>query len=100
MYGYVKLITYFSVTISEVLEYKPSSISFTLSCKKMTQWLDGMNEEIKSLHLNNTRALVHKLGGSRLVSYKCIFKQKYDNPETSQQRLKARLVARVFIERE
>jgi len=41
-----------------------------------TQWLNAMNEEMKSLHLNNTWTLVCRLEGSMLVSCKWIFQTK------------------------
>jgi len=37
-----------------VLDDEPSSVSSTLASKERIEWLDAMNEEIKSLHLNNT----------------------------------------------
>jgi len=53
-YGYAKLIAYSLLVASQVLKDEPSSASSALASKTKTQWLDTMNEEMKSLHLNNT----------------------------------------------
>lgn len=44
---------YSLVATIEVLKDEPSSVSFTITCKERTKWLDEMNEEMKSLLLNN-----------------------------------------------
>jgi len=57
-----------------------------------------MNEEMKSLHLNNTWTLVCRLEGSMLVYCKWSFKRKVGAPRIDQHRFKAKLVARCFTE--
>lgn len=57
-YDYAKLIAYYLVAASEVIEDEPSSVSSTLASKEKTQWLNVMNEEMKSHHLHNTWTLV------------------------------------------
>jgi len=49
-YGYVELIAYSLVVASEMLDNELFSVSSTLASKQMTQCLDSMNEEMKSLH--------------------------------------------------
>jgi len=74
-YGYAKLVAFSLVTASEVLDKEPSSVSSTLASKKI-QWLAAMKKEMNLLGLNNTWTLVRRLGSSRLISYKWIFKHK------------------------
>jgi len=64
-----------TLATSEMLEDEPSSVS-----KERTQWLNTINGEINSFHLNNAWTLVHILKGSRLVICKWIFKLKYGTP--------------------
>jgi len=90
-YEYEELIAYSLVVASEVLEDETSIVSFALASKEKTQWLDATNEEMKSLHLNNTWTLVCRLVGSRLVSCKWISKHKDGNLETGQQKFKGEI---------
>lgn len=41
-----------------MLDNEPSSVSSTLASKERNQWLDTMNKEMKSLHLNKMWTLV------------------------------------------
>ena len=59
-----------------------------------------MNEEIKSLHDNHTWELIKKPPGSRVVNCKWIFKKKEGIQGVEPDRLKARLVARGFTQKE
>jgi len=49
-----EFIAYSLVAIIEVLEEESSSVSYALESKEKTQWLHAMNEDRRSLHLNNT----------------------------------------------
>ena len=44
--------------------------------RNKTEWLKAMDDEMKSLHDNNTLELIKKPAGARLVSCKWIFKVK------------------------
>jgi len=70
------------VIASEVLGDELFSISFSLASKEKTKWLDVKNDEMNSLHLNNTWTLVCIPIDFRLVSCKWIF--NHGNPEIDQ----------------
>jgi len=53
-YSYAELIALYLVVVSEVYENEPSSALSSLASKEKTQCLEAINEEMKSLHLNNT----------------------------------------------
>src|ERR1051325_9249622 len=61
--------------------------------------MKAMDNEIKSLHDNNTW-LIKKPAGARLVSCKWIFKVKEGIEGVVSKRYKARLVARGFTQKE
>jgi len=67
-----------------------------LTSKEEEKWLSAMNEEIKSFNDNHTQELIKKPPGSRVVSYKWIFRKKEGIQGVEPDIFEARLVARGF----
>ena len=59
-----------------------------------------MDEEMESLEKNGTWILVNRLGQQKLVGYKWIYKIEEEIPRVENARYKARLVAKVFTQKE
>ena len=59
------------------------------------KWLEAMQEEMSSLHENQTYDLVKLLNDKKALKSKWIFKKKAQE-KTSQPRYKARLVVKEF----
>lgn len=74
--GYTDLITYALISGSEVLYEEPIDYKEVMKSQNKNKWLKAMNDEIKSLHDNNTWELIEKPVWTRLVSCKWIFKVK------------------------
>ncbi|KAL2248445.1 UNVERIFIED_CONTAM: Retrovirus-related Pol polyprotein from transposon TNT 1-94 [Sesamum indicum] len=72
---------------------EPTSIDEAMKSK---QWLNAMNEEMKSLKENKTWVLVPKSKNASIVDCKWIYKIKQENPI----KYKARLVAKGFTQEE
>ncbi|KAH9667833.1 hypothetical protein KPL70_021191 [Citrus sinensis] len=64
------------------------------------KWLSAMEEEMASLKKNNTWVLVQRPTGRRLVGCKRIFKLKKGVAGSESVRYKARLVAKLFTQKE
>ena len=62
-------------------------------------WREAVNDEIDSIMSNQTWALVDLPKGSKPISYKWVFKRKY-NMDGSVQTFKARLVAKGFKQKQ
>ena len=74
--GYADLIAYALISASEVLDEEPRDHKEVMRSQNKTEWLKAMDDEMKSLHDNNTWELIKKPAGARLVSCKWIFKVK------------------------
>lgn len=74
--GYVDLIAFALLSASEVLDEEPRDYKEVARIRNKVEWLKAMNDEMKSLHVNNTWKPVEKPAGARLVSCKWIFKVK------------------------
>lgn len=99
-YGYADLIAFAFISASKVLEEEPKSYEEAHASKEKGKWLTTLNEEIKSLHDNNTWELIRKPPDSKLVSCKWIYKRKEGILGVEPERLKASLVARGFTQKE
>jgi hypothetical protein len=99
-YAYADMVAY-ALSIAETVEYEePSSYREAVTGKEATQWTVAMNEEIESLHKNQTWELVKPPKGKRIVGCKWIYKRKAGIPGVEDARLKARLVAKGYSQQE
>lgn len=99
-YGYPDLIALSLVAASEVLEDEPNSFKDALAKKEKENWTIAISAEMKSLHDNHSWALIKKPVEVKIFSCKWIFKIKERIPGVVKGRFKAKLVARVFTQRE
>lgn len=76
---------------------EPKSYKEAINSSKFTNWINAMNEEMNSLHVNQTWTLVPKPVDCSLVDCKWLFKVKN---EVDSVRYKARLVAKGFTQKE
>lgn len=65
-----------------------------------TEWLKAMDDEMKTLHDNNTWEMKEKPAGARLVTCKGTFKVKEGIEGVMSKRFKPRLVVRGFTQKE
>lgn len=63
------------------------------------KWICAMKEELEPIEKNNTRVLVYLSEGKKPIGVKWVFKVKV-NPKAEISKHKARLVAKVFLQRE
>jgi Reverse transcriptase (RNA-dependent DNA polymerase) len=82
-----------------MMEDDPVTLRHTLENINSHKWTKVMDEEIKSMYDNKVWDIVPLLEGVNPISYKWIFKTKNDS-ECNVERYKARLVAKVFIQKE
>ncbi|KAI3659112.1 hypothetical protein MP638_001979 [Amoeboaphelidium occidentale] len=80
---------------TEALPDEPSSYTDALKSKYSKEWVDAINDEIKSLEDNQTWTLVHLPPGRTPIKSKWVFKLKRDSSGNIA-RFKARLVAKGF----
>src|ERR1043165_6788236 len=93
-FGYVDLIAYALISTSEVLDEEPRDHKKVMRSRNKIEWLKAMDDEMKSLHDNDTWELIKKPAGARLVNCKWTFKVKEGIEGVTSKRYKARLVAR------
>jgi hypothetical protein len=74
---------------------EPECFDEAMSHEKKSEWLQAMQEEMKSLHENHTFELVKLPKGKRALKNKWVFRLKIDE-HCSQPRYKARLVVKGF----
>jgi hypothetical protein len=76
-------------------------ISFeeTMRNAHSSKWLEAMKDEIKSMSTNRVWDLEEIPKGAKIVGCKWVYKMKCDSKENIK-RFKARLVAKVFTQRE
>jgi len=68
------------------VETEPLIYKEAIACKNATNWVDAMNDEIKSLGENETWTLLSKPVGAYVINNSCVYKIKHND------RFKARLV--------
>ena len=71
-----------------------------MSCPNARHLINGMNDEMESLTINNTWTLVTILRNCKTISCKWIYKLKEGILDLQPPRYKARLVAKGFTQRE
>jgi hypothetical protein len=95
-YGYVDLIAYALIVAEDIAVQEPSTHSEAVTSSGFAQWVAAMNEEIESLHKNQTWELVKLLKGAKIVGCKWIFKKKEGILGVEDARFKACLVAKGY----
>ena len=70
-----------------------------MSSRDASFWREAVNDEMDSIMSNQTWVLVDLPKGSKPISYKWVFKRKY-NMDGSIQTFKARLVAKGFKQKQ
>ncbi|CAM8916933.1 unnamed protein product [Rhodiola kirilowii] len=99
-YGYEDVVDFaFSVT-ADVPENEPKTVKEALNSEHGDLWYQAMQDEINSLHKNNTWKLVKKPHGVKVVDSKWVFRYKEGIPWVEKPRCKARLCAKGFTQRE
>ena len=91
---YLNEIDYDSSKINDPISYKEA-----ITSAQSTQWLEVMNDELKSMELNNVWDLEELPKGVKPVGCKWVYKTKLD-PKGNVERYKARLVAKGFTQKE
>lgn len=82
---------------NEPMKNEPSNVIEAMESDEKEQWTVAMNDEYNSLIKNNTWELVDLPKGSKAIGCKWVFKRKFHE---NCARLKARLVARGYSQRE
>ena len=78
----------------------PSTYQDALGDKDKSKWLLAMQEEMESLHKNHTWELVELPKKKRAIGRKWIYRKKETSLEDGGAKYKARLVAKVFSQKE
>ncbi|KAH9778820.1 Integrase catalytic domain-containing protein [Citrus sinensis] len=99
-YGYADLITYALEAAHEIDDEEPKTFNEAIQCKFRTEWKEAMDDEILSLHNNETWELVERPEKRRIVGCKWIFKIKEGLTSSEPKRFKARLVAKGYTQKE
>ncbi|KAK3040182.1 hypothetical protein RJ639_028432 [Escallonia herrerae] len=81
------------------MEDDPKTYSEAMASRDVAFWKEAINDEMDSILCNNTWALVELPQGSKPIGSKWVFRRKY-NTDGSIQTFKARLVAKVFRQKE
>ncbi|KAH9725257.1 hypothetical protein KPL70_007804 [Citrus sinensis] len=99
-YGYADLITYALEIAHEIDDEEPRTFNNAIQSKFITEWKRAMDDEILSLHNNETWELVERPEKRRIVGCKWIFKIKEGLTSLELKRFKARLVANGYTQKE
>lgn len=87
--------------MTEIIEYEePATYREAVASKESAPWTIAMNEEIESLHKNQTWELVKPPKGKKIVGCKWVFKRKEGISGEEDARYKARLVAMGYSQKE
>ncbi|KAH9699499.1 hypothetical protein KPL71_024377 [Citrus sinensis] len=78
----------------------PNTFGEALRSSESDQWKLAMDEEMKSLHQNQTWELVKLPKGKRVIGNKWVYTKKQGSPNQTTPRYKARLVAKGFAQKE
>ncbi|KAH9783426.1 hypothetical protein KPL71_009306 [Citrus sinensis] len=78
----------------------PNTFGKALRSSEIDQWKLAMEEEMKSLHQNQTWELVKLPKGKRAIGNKWVYTKKQGSPNQTIPRYKARLVAKSFAQKE
>ena len=91
MYGFQDLISYALITSSGDPTFKEA-----VHIQKKGSWMSAMEEEMQSLHKNQTWELVELPKGKRAIGCKWVYKKKEAISENEGEKLKACLVAKGY----
>ncbi|TXG60466.1 hypothetical protein EZV62_015039 [Acer yangbiense] len=98
--GYADLVS-FAFNVVETMEIEePSTYREAVSGTESSQWAIAMNEEIESLHKNQTWELVKLPNCQKIIGCKWLLKKKEGISRVKATRLKASLVAKGYIQTE
>ncbi|KAH9726184.1 hypothetical protein KPL70_008163 [Citrus sinensis] len=78
----------------------PNTFGEALRSNESDQWKQAMEEEMKSLHQNQTWELVKLPKGKRAIGNKWVYTKKQGSSNQTTHRYKARLVAKGFAQKE
>ncbi|KAH9783052.1 Integrase catalytic domain-containing protein [Citrus sinensis] len=78
----------------------PNTFGEALRSSESDQWTLAIEEEMKSLHQNQTWELVKLPKGKRAIGNKWVYTKKQGSPNKKTPRYKARLVAKGFAQKE
>ena len=95
-YAQADLIAFALVSASLISGEEPSDLNEAKRCKEWPLWKKAMQEEMDSLHKNQTWDIVKRPEKKRIVGSKWIFKLKPGIPGVESARFKAKLVAKGF----
>lgn len=92
----------YALTVAQEIngDLEPRNYAEAISCGESEKWLSAMQEEVDSLHKNNTWDLVKLPKDKRAISCKWIYKLKDGISGVENARYKARYVVRGFDQRE
>lgn len=97
-FGFEEMAAY-ALSIGQVVDVnEPSTYKEAITCENSSKWLVAMEEEMLSLHKNETWELVPKPPKKKIVSCKWVYKFKEGTPGVEEPRCKARVVARGFTQ--
>ncbi|KAL0537750.1 hypothetical protein IC582_026735 [Cucumis melo] len=99
-YGYADLVAYALTCAADSIEAEPLTFKEAIVSDSKKQWKDAMEEELFSLHKNQTWSLVPKPPNQKLIQSKWIYKIKPGTGGNSKPRYKARLVAKGYTQKE
>ena len=95
-YGHAEFVAY-ALSVADTIENsEPVTYSEAVASIDSTKWLIAMNEEMESLHKNQTWELVKPRTGKKIVGCKWVFKKKESASGVEDARYKARLVAKGY----
>ena len=97
-FGYADLIAYALSVETEKEDHEPETFKQAVNCIDKEKWIEAMEEEMVSLHKNNTWILVDKPRDKKLVGYKWIYRRKDGILGVQAPRYKVRLVAKGFTQ--
>jgi len=81
------------------IDNDPVSFSYAINVDNSDKWLDAMKDELKSMAQNDVWDLIEFPEGCKRVGCKWVFKTKRDS-HGNIERYKARLVAKVFTQKD
>lgn len=99
-YSVADLIVYALMTAQEYEGPEPPTYKEAINSKESKRWLLAIIEEFESLQKNHNCIIVDRLGKQRVVGCKWIFKRKEGTTSSELIRFKARLVVKMYTQKE
>ena len=94
-YGFEDLVAYALITSSG----DPTNFQEAVHSQEKCNWMGAMEEEMQSLHKNQTWELVELLKGKRAIGCKWVYKKKEVVSEKDDEKFKAHLVAEGYSQK-